>query len=121
MVTVDHPIVDNIHRVIARVATPLARTENERWFGAGNELRIKFTDLKTGATIVNDFAFSVPSKIDIYFDGVKIPFTNGLSVTGLQSIYARLEGTILGNTKEVLIDFSAETAGSVVRCAVSEV
>ena len=112
------PLRTNVHRIADKITSPVAKTANEPWFGTlATPLPIDIVTSKDalGGTIIYDFNFSVPSVIEVTFNGTDYaPINEGLSLTGRQSRYLRV---LNGDT----INFRAVEVGSINRIVVGEV
>lgn len=116
---VDFPIDTGIRKIGAQTSeTNLSA--NDPWFVSTPEpVTILLSNTNILATIVVDFAFSVPTIVEFTLnanDGTPdfIAFNNGNAVTGGQS---RFIDVVTGS----VINFRAKQAGDLIRCIVSSV
>ncbi len=111
---VDFPIDVGIRKIADSILTPLPRTSNQEWFAEDITVLLSSTDRL--ATLVVDFAFSVPTVVEYTLDGGSnfIAFNNGVAVVGGQSRFIDV-------TTGVQVNFRAFIAGNLIRCIVSSV
>ncbi len=110
---VDFPIDTGIRKIgDSTTATGLA--VDEVWFTTPITVLLSNTNIL--ATIVVDFAFSVPTIVEFTLDdGVNfIAFNQGLAVTGGQSRFIDV-------VTDSVVNFRAKTGGDLIRCIVSSV
>lgn len=111
---VDFLIRNKIFTVGARETIPTAKGIDEEWFA--EDIKVITSDHMSGATIVIDFSYSIPSVIEYTLDGgaTWVEFNQGLDIMGGQSRYLRV-------TSGVQLNFRAKLAGTLNRVIVGEV
>lgn len=111
---VDFPIITGIRNIGDQITVPIAKGADVEWFA--EDITVKLSNVNILATLVVDFAFSVPSVVEYTLDdGVNfIAFNNGDPVIGGQSRFIDV-------TKDVVVNFRAKTSGTLIRCIVSSV
>lgn len=111
---VDFLIRNKIFTVIARETIPTAKGLDEEWFA--EDIVVITSDHMSGATIVIDFSYSVPTVVEYTLDGgaTWVSFNQGLDIMGGQSRYLRV-------TPGVQVNFRAKMAGTLNRIVVGEV
>ena len=110
---VNFPINVGIRKIADKITIPIAKGTDEEWFA--ENITVLLSNENTIATLVVDFAFSVPTIVEYTLDGTftnPIAFNQGNAVTGGQSLF-------LDVTKNVQVNFRAKTGGTLIRCIVS--
>lgn len=114
---VDFPIDTGI-RKIGDSTSGTGLAGNEEWFG-NEDITILLSNTNILATIVVDFAFSVPTVVEFTLNGddgtpIWIAFNQGAQVTGGQSRFIDV-------VKDTALNFRATEPGDLIRCIVSSV
>lgn len=112
---VNFPINIGIRKIADKIIIPINKNADEEWFAVEDIVPLLSSD-NVLATIVVDFAFTVPTIVEYTLDsGVNwIAFNQGDPVVGGQSRFIDV-------TTGVLINFRAKTGGTLIRCVVSSV
>lgn len=111
---VDFPISTGIRKIGDKITVPVAKGIDIEWFA--EDIKVLLSNADVLATLVVDFAFSVPTIVEYTLDSGTnwIAFNNGAEVSGGQSRFIDI-------TSDVLVNFRAKTGGTLVRCIVSSV
>ena len=111
---VNFPIDTGIRKIGDSITIPITKLANAEWFA--EDITVLLSNTNVLATLVVDFAFSVPTVVEYTLDsGVNfIAFNNGDAVSGGQSRFIDV-------TTGVAVNFRAVTAGDLIRCIVSSV
>ena len=110
---VDFPIDTGIRKIGDSITTLTTKLALVPWFT--EDITVLLSSANVLATLVVDFAFSVPTVVEYTLDGTTfIAFNNGDSVTGGQSRFIDV-------TTGSKVNFRAINPGDIIRCIVSSV